>query len=93
MFKIEEKNNKYTVIPTAGYVLDHFDKFSFPYDSNWEIYKLFNYSAEDFFKFVIAAYNAEVVFQYTFPWVNIYFSRYTDAENFKKEVEKRAMAA
>lgn len=93
MFKIEEKNSKYIVIPTAEYVLDHFDKFSFPYDSNWEIYKLFNYNAEDFFKFVIAAYGAEVIFQYTFPWVNIYFSKYTDAENFKKEVEKRALAA
>lgn len=93
MFKIEEKNNKYIVIPTAEYVLDHFDKFSFPYDSNWEIYKLFNYDAEDFFKFVIAAYGAEVIFQYTFPWVNIYFSKYTDAENFKKEIEKRALMA
>ena len=89
MFKIEEKNEKFYVIPTAEYLLEHFDRFSFPYDSNWEIYKLFNYPAEDFFKFLIANYEAHIVFQYEFPYVNIYFSKYIKAEQFKNELKKR----
>ena len=93
MFKIEEKQDKYYVIPTAEYLLKHFDKFDFPYDSNWEIYKLFNYSAEDFLKYIIAAHNGTVVFQYEFPYVNFYFTKYSDAEIFKNELTKRAQAA
>lgn len=90
MFKIEEKNDKFYVIPTAEYLLEHFDRFSFPYDSNWEIYKLFNYPAEDFFKFIISNYGARVFFQQEFPYVSFYFSNYIQAENFKKELTTRA---
>lgn len=89
MFKIEMKNNKYYVVPTAEYLLEHFDRHSFPYDSNWEIYKLFNYPAEDFFKYIISIYNAIVEFQYEFPWVSFYFETYSKAEQFKIELEKR----
>lgn len=89
MFKIEEKNEKFYVIPTAEYLLEHFDRFSFPYDSNWEIYKLFNYPAEDFFKFIISNYEAHVVFQQEFPYVEIFFTKYINAEYFQKELEKR----
>lgn len=89
MFKIEEKNEKFYVIPTAEYLLEHFDRFSFPYDSNWEIYKLFNYPAEDFFKFIISNYEAHVIFQQEFPYVEIFFTKYINAEYFQKELEKR----
>lgn len=92
MFKIEERNDKFFVIPTAEHLLNNFDRFSFPYDSNWEIYKLFNMPAEDFLKYIISAFNAHVIFQYEFPWVQFYFYKYTEAEFFKNELENRVAA-
>ena len=90
MYKIEEKDNKFYVIPTAETVLNNYNRFGMPYDSNWEIYKHFGFEPEDFIKYVIAAFNARVIIQYEYPWVKFYFTKYTDAENFKNEVEKRA---
>lgn len=90
MFKIEENNNSYLVIPTASYLQEHFDRFSFPYDTNWEIYKLFNYEPRQFFEFVISAYNGAVTFQEKFPYALVTFSKKTDAEAFKTELENRA---
>ena len=90
MFRIETKNNKNYVIPTSNYVLEHFDKKSFPYDSNWEIFCLFNFPPEDFFKYIISVYEARVEFKKDFPWVSFYFPSYIKAEQFKKEVEERA---
>lgn len=89
MYKIQEKNNKYYVIPTAETVLENFQRFELPYDSNWEIYKLFNFGPEDFIKYIIAAFNAHVIIHYQFPWIEFYFNKYTEAEFFKKEVEAR----
>lgn len=90
MYKIEEKDNVYYVIPTAETVQDNFNRFEMPYDSNWEIYKLFNFPPEDFIKYAISTFNATVFIKYEFPWVQFYFHNYIDAENFLKEVEKRA---
>lgn len=90
MFKIEEKNDKYYVVPTAEYLLEHFDKFSFPYDSNWEIYKLFKFPPKDLFDFLAATFDAKIIFQREFPYVSIYFHNYVKAEIFKKELEQRA---
>lgn len=93
MFKVETKNDKYYVIPTVEHILENFDRFSFPYDSNWEIYKLFGYEPEDFFKFIISVYEAHVVLQFEFPWVSFYFDKYSNAETFKNELENRATKA
>ena len=90
MFKIEEKNNKFFVMPTADYLLDNFDRFSFPYDSNWEIYKLFNYPPEQFFQYIICQFNAHVTFKPEFPFVSIYFPTEFDAGQFKQELITRA---
>ena len=89
MYKIETKGAKHYVIPTADTVMDNFKRFEMPYDSNWEIYKLFNYSAKDFMDYVISAFNATVIIHYEFPWLEFYFSRYIDAEDFLKEINKR----
>lgn len=91
MYKIEEKDEGYYVIPTAETVQANFNRFDVPYDTNWEIYKLFNFPPEDFIKYIISAFNARVFIKYEFPWVKFYFHNYSDAENFKKEVEKRAI--
>ena len=91
MFKIEERNDKFFVIPTAETVMENFNRFEMPYDSNWEIYKLFNFPPEDFIKYVISAFGAHVTIHYEFPWIRFYFNNYISAENFKNEVEKRAL--
>lgn len=93
MYKIDELEGRFYVTPTAAHVLQVFDRFSFPYDTNWEIYRRFNYPAEDFFKYIISTYNAKVVFQFEFPWVSFYFTKYSEAEFFKKELEERLNAA
>ena len=90
MFKIEEKDGKYYVFPTAETVMNNFNRFEMPYDSTWEIYKHFNFPPEDFIKYIISAHHAHVIIQYEYPWVKFYFSKYTDAEFFKKELEERA---
>ena len=90
MFKIEEKDNVYFVIPTAETLINNFNRFEVPYDSNWEIYKLFGYEPQDFAKYIISTFNATVIVQYEFPWMKFYFKKYIDAENFKNELEKRA---
>lgn len=89
MFAIKEQNDKYYVIPTANYLLEHLDKFTYPYDTNWEIYKLFRFPAKDFFNYIIAAFNAKVVFKDTFPFASFYFDKYTEAEKFKVEILQR----
>lgn len=93
MFKINAENNIYTVIPTAEYLLDNFDRLSFPYDSNWEIYKLFNYEPMELFQYISAAFNGRVRIYQEFPYATIEFLEYSDAESFKNELEKRATAA
>lgn len=90
MYKIEEKDNKYYVIPTAETVLDNYNRFEMPYDSNWEIYRHFDFEPEDFIKYIISVFNAHVIIQYEYPWVKFYFTKYIEAESFKNEVEKRA---
>lgn len=92
MFKVEESNGVYVVIPTASYLQEHFDRFSFPYDTNWEIYKLYNYEPRQFFEFIISAYNGKVKFQEAFPYALITFNNKEDAEAFKTELETRAQA-
>ena len=92
MFKVEESNGVYVVIPTASYLQEHFDRFSFPYDTNWEIYKLYNYEPRQFFEFVISAYKGNVKFQEAFPYTLITFNNKEDAEAFKTELETRAQA-
>lgn len=90
MFKVEESNGTYVVIPTASYLQEHFDRFSFPYDTNWEIYKLYNYEPRQFFEFVISAYKGNVKFQEAFPYALITFNDKKDAEAFKADLETRA---
>ena len=90
MYKIEEKDNRYFVIPTAENVLNHYNRFEMPYDSNWEIYRYFNYSPEDFIKYIISSFEAHVIIQYEFPWMKFYFTKYSNAERFKEELEKRS---
>ena len=89
MFKIEESNNYYIVIPTASYLQEHFDRFSFPYDTNWEIYKLYNYEPRHFFEYVISAFNATVEFQESFPYATVKFKEQKNALAFKTELEQR----
>ena len=89
MYQIEEQNGKYYVIPTAETVMDNFNRFDLPYDSNWEIYKLFGYEPKDFLNYIISAFNARVIIQYEFPWVQFYFHNYIEAEFFLKEVQER----
>ena len=89
MYKIEEKKGKFYVIPTAETVLANYNRFEMPYDSNWEIYKLFGFEPEDFIKYVISAFGAHVIIQYEFPWIQFYFNNYISAEQFKNELEKR----
>ena len=90
MYKIETKNDKYYVIPTAETVMENFNRFEMPYDSNWEIYKLFGFGPKEFIEYIISAYEAEVLICYEFPWIRFYFHKYSSAENFLKEVEERA---
>ena len=66
MYKIEEKDNKYYVIPTAETVLNNYNRFEMPYDSNWEIYKYFGFEPEDFIKYIISVFNAHVIIQYEY---------------------------
>lgn len=91
MFRIEKQRNedKFYVVPTSEFVRQNFNRYDLPYDTNWEIYKLFSYSPENFFKYVIAAYNAVVKFKEDFPWVEFYFEDKSKAEFFLNELEKR----
>ena len=91
MFKIEERNDRYYVLPTAEYVLEKFDRFSFPYDTNWEIYRLFKYPPEQFCQYLVSQYRALVTFKNEFPFIDFSFSTYSTAEEFKKELEERAL--
>ena len=91
MYKIEEKNGKYVVVPTAETVMNNFNRFEMPYDSNWEIYKLFNFPPEDFIKYIISVFEAHVTIHYEFPWIRFYFNNYIAAEKFKNELETRAL--
>lgn len=90
MFTIEEENERFFVIPTAEYVLERFNRFDLPYDTNWEIYRLFGFEPEEFIQYVIAAYDARVEIHYKFPWITFYFPSYVKAEIFKNELEKRS---
>lgn len=92
MFLTEEANGKYYVVPAAETVEKNFNRFDLPYDSGWEIYRLFNFTGRDFVNYVIKKFNAKVNLKTTFPFVEIYFEDYYEAKAFQTEVEKRVGA-
>lgn len=92
MFRVEKvrEEERYIVYPSAHYLEKHFDRFSFPYDTNWEIYRLYNYAPEDFFKYLISKFHAFVEFKRDFSYVDFWFPTRENAEAFREELETRA---
>lgn len=91
MFKIEKQRNeeKFYVVPTSELVQQNFKRYEVPYDTNWEIYRLFRFTPENFFKYIIATYGAVVQFKENFPWVDFYFEDRSKAERFLDEISNR----
>ena len=92
MFRVEKvrEQERYIVYPSAHYLEKRFNRFDLPYDTNWEIYRLYNYTPEDFFKYLISKFHASVEFKERFSYVDIYFPSKEDAEAFRDELENRA---
>lgn len=89
MFLIEERGAKYYVIPTVETVQKNFDRLDMPYDTNWEIYRLFNFTGRDFANYIIKRFNGTVIIKREFPFLSFYFKDYYDAKDFLSELEKR----
>lgn len=91
-FKIKKRGEgDFIVIPTAEYLEIVFDKDSSPYDTNWEIYRRYSYTPEQMLQYLIAKFNASISLKQKYPYVNISFDSYVDAENFKKELDARSI--
>lgn len=89
-FKIEEHNNKYYVIPTAEYLSNVKVALPMPFDTNFFIYKLFDYEPKEFILFLCGSCEAQVVILKDFPYVNFSFSKYSSAAAFLEIINKRS---
>lgn len=87
-FKIEEYNGKYSVIPTATYLMTQ--SIVLPYDSNYTIYKLFDYEPEEFIRYLHNSFEAHIIILKEFPFLTFSFSKYSNASNFLEVINKRA---
>ena len=90
MFKIEANGEHYIVIPTAEYLEERFNRFDLPYDTNWEIYRLYNYKPREFFQYLISVFEAEIYVKERWPYFEISFNKEINALRFKQELEERA---
>lgn len=90
MFFIKQQAEGYVVVPTPEYLLQNFNRFEFPYDSNWEIYKLYNFLPKQLFHYLTVTFNATVCIYEEYPYATISFKNETDAKNFLKDLERRA---
>lgn len=79
----------YSVIPTAYHLKKYLNKFEFPYDTNWEIYKLYNYTPKQMAQYVIAKFGAIVGLSLEYPLMIIRFDDIARAEAFKNELEEK----
>ena len=59
-FKIEERENRYYIIPTASY-LSTVKEIYTPYDTNFLIYKLFDYEPKEFIHYLCSSFEAKVI--------------------------------
>lgn len=87
-FKIEERNNRYYIIPTASY-LSTVKEIYTPYDTNFLIYKLFNYEPKEFIHYLCSSFEAKVIISKNFPYMNFSFSKYSNASDFLKIINER----
>lgn len=81
-FKIVNNSEVYTVVPTAAHLQKHLNKFEFPYDTNWEIYKMYNYGPCEFCQFMVNAFHANVKLYKDFPFMSFSFSAKSQADIF-----------
>lgn len=87
-FKIEERENRYYIIPTASY-LSTVKEIYTPYDTNFLIYKLFDYEPKEFIHYLCSSFEAKVIVFKSFPYVNFSFSKYSNASDFLKIINER----
>ena len=90
MFKLEKYEDYCCVVPSAEYLEARFNRFDLPYDTNWEIYRLYNYKPRELFQYLIAAFDATIFIKEKWPYFEIRFTKETNALLFKAELEKRA---
>lgn len=87
-FKIEERQNKYYIVPTASY-LSTIKEIYMPYDTNFLIYKLFNYEPKEFIHYLCSSFEANIVISKDFPYIDFSFSKYSNASDFLEIINKR----
>lgn len=88
-FKIVNNKTVYTVVPTAAHLNKYLNKLEFPYDTNWEIYKLYNYGPREFCQFMANVYGANVKLYKDFPFMSFSFSNKSQADVFLAAATKK----
>lgn len=89
-FKVIALNNEYwTVVPTAEHLAKYLDRNAFPYDTNWEIYKLYKYDTQRLCQHLTVAHEAHVEIYADFPYICVKFALLSKAEDFKNTLEKK----
>ena len=88
-FKIEEHGSRYYIVPTATFLLTYEVK-TYPFDTNFLIYKMFDYEPKEFIQFLCGSCEARVEVLKEFPYINFSFSKYISAANFVEILNKRS---
>lgn len=89
-FKIIKLNeDTWTIAPTAEHMSKYLNKNEFPYDTNWEIYKLFNYTPEQLCQHITVGCDGYIEVYPEFPIIGIKFAMLSRVEAFKEDLEKR----
>lgn len=86
-----QKSEKFFIIPTQEYlnhVLSNTEIF-LPYDTNWEIYKIFKLTPKDFINYIETRFSACIEKIKQFPYLEFYFKNEVDAKTFLEEVCNR----
>lgn len=89
-YKVEKNtsNLKYYIAPTA-YLLESYKPKFYPFYYTSLIVECYNFSLQDFYKYVISKYDAKIYIEKTFPYFKTYFTEKRKAEEFCKEINER----
>lgn len=81
--------NYYRVIQNPNNLLSIIESKVQPFCYFENIYEQYNFSLEDFFKYIIKKFNAIIFIIHDFPYFSVVFSSFEDAENFCNELNER----
>lgn len=88
-FKVVNDKNYYVIAPTSILLPPTKDPEEWPFCFLSLIIQCYNFSIDNFFKYIISKFKAQVLVNEEWPHFFIVFKNKNDADNFCKEINLR----